>query len=78
MPLSLPTHHFLRLLAILVTAGTPALTARAADAPRPLQPEDVTLLRPVGDPQLSPDGTLVAYTVGTTDLAKDKGAVTSG
>ena len=46
----------------------------SADGPRPLQPEDVTLLRTVGDPQISPDGALVAYTVGTMDLAKDKRA----
>ena len=74
MNLCTSTHRFLRAVAILVAASPVASTARAADAPRSLQPEDIASLRTVGDPQLSPDGTLVAYTVGTMDLAKDKGA----
>ncbi len=57
-------------------AVLPVLLARSAsaDGPRPWQPEDITLLRSVGDPQISPDGASVAYTVGTMDLAKDKRA----
>lgn len=62
----------------LAFAGTIALFASApslrADGPRPIQPEDIALLRNVGDPEISPDGTAVAYTVTTTDLAKDKTA----
>ena len=73
MPLFTPTHRFLRSLAILVATSTATPIAHA-DEPRPLQPEDIALLRTVGDPQLSPDGASVAYTVGTTDLAKDKRA----
>ena len=57
-----------------MVVSTVAPAARAADAPRPLQPEDIALIRVVGDPQLSPDGAAVAYTVGTMDLAKDKRA----
>ncbi len=49
------------------------LSLRAAN-PRPLQPEDIALLHNVGDPEISPDGVHVVYTVGTTDLAKDKTA----
>ncbi len=43
-----------------------------APAPRPIQPEDFAALHDVGDPQLSPDGAWIVYTVKTTDLAKDK------
>ena len=49
-----------------------AAAALHAQAPRALQPADFAAQRDVSDPQLSPDGTLVAYTVRTTDLAKDK------
>ncbi len=43
-----------------------------AQTPRALKPADFAELRDVADPQLSPDGAWVAYTVKTTDLAKDK------
>ena len=39
---------------------------------RPLKPSDVYLLKNIGDPQPSPDGKWVAYTVSTVDTAKDK------
>ena len=61
------------LLAGLIAWFAP-VPAVSADGPRPLQPEDIALLRTVGDPQLSPDGAFVAYTVGTMDIAKDKRA----
>ena len=38
---------------------------------RSLVPTDVYLLKNVGDPQISPDGKWVAYTVSTVDTAKD-------
>ena len=74
-PVRRPGIHvtLLVLLAGLIVWLAPARSA-SADGPRPLQPEDVALLRAVGDPQLSPDGASVAYTVGTMDLAKDKRA----
>lgn len=49
-----------------------ATALSAAEAPRLLQPADFAALRTVSDPQLSPDGTAVAYVVKTVDLAKDK------
>lgn len=61
--------HLLSSLALLLV---PALFAAA---PRPLQLEDFAALRTVGDPQLSPDGAVVAYTVKTIDLAADKSPV---
>lgn len=50
------------------------LTSSAAFAQqkRALKPEDFAQIKNVGDPQLSPDGNWIAYTVSTTDLAKDK------
>lgn len=42
---------------------------------RPLEPKDFAQLREVADPQVSPDGRWVAYTVRSTDLQKDKHAV---
>ena len=38
---------------------------------RPLRPEDIYLLRMVSDPQLSPDGKRVAYTVSSSDEESD-------
>ena len=61
----------------LVTILAPLCLAAAAlpaqgPAPRPLRASDLYLLRTVNDPQLSPDGNWVAYTVTTADSAKDK------
>jgi dipeptidyl aminopeptidase/acylaminoacyl peptidase len=39
---------------------------------RPISLDDLVKIRSVGDPQRSPDGKWVAYTVGTTDAEKDK------
>jgi dipeptidyl aminopeptidase/acylaminoacyl peptidase len=48
-----------------------ANTARAAKK-HPIGPEDNWLLAHVGDPQISPDGTRVAYTVRTNDREKNE------
>ena len=55
------------LLAILVL-GTPGVTA----AQRPVEPRDLLRLREVRDPQLSPDGEWVAYTVTAADTVRDR------
>ena len=39
---------------------------------RPLQPSDVYRLQNIGDPQVSPEGNWVAYTLSSVDSAKDK------
>ncbi len=50
-----------------------AFPARAAEnAPRPIAIDDFAKLRRVAEPQRSPEGEWVAYTVGTTDVEKDK------
>jgi dipeptidyl aminopeptidase/acylaminoacyl peptidase len=44
----------------------------AQTAPHTLRLEDIARIREVRDPQCSPDGQWVAYTVGTTDVKEDK------
>lgn len=44
----------------------------AAQTKRPLSLDDLAKLHPVSDPQVSPDGAWVAYTMSTTDAATDK------
>jgi len=56
-------------LALAALLRTPS--AQAAD-PRPLTVDDFFALKSVGAPVLSPDGALVAYTVRSLDLTKDK------
>ena len=46
--------------------------AAAQGTKRPLRVGDMYRLKTVSDPQLSPDGAWVAYTVSTTDSARDK------
>lgn len=44
----------------------------AEPAKRPLSVDDMSKMRDVSDPQVSPDGKWIAYVVGTTDAEKDK------
>jgi dipeptidyl aminopeptidase/acylaminoacyl peptidase len=61
----------LLLTALVTTPSSDVLSAQAA--PRPLTSGDLVYrLRAVADPQLSPDGNWVAYTVTTTDSAKNR------
>jgi len=57
------------LLAALLAAPLAGLLA--AEAPRPLKVDDIFALKSVGDPQISPDGTWVAYTVRRLDPKED-------
>ena len=47
-------------------------TLAAAPSPRPFTLDDLAQMRSVSDPDISPDGARVAYTVRTTDLKDDK------
>jgi dipeptidyl aminopeptidase/acylaminoacyl peptidase len=58
----------IRIAALLFPILFPSLLA----ASRLLQPEDASALKTVGDPQLSPEGSWVAYTVRTLDLKEDR------
>ena len=60
----------LSLVALLVAA--PAIAQSPSATKRPLRVADLYRLRNVSDPQISPDGAWVAYTVSTVDSAKDK------
>jgi hypothetical protein len=61
------------LLVLASSALIPSLTTPLhAQGKRPLRSSDLYLLKDVRDPQLSPDGGWVAYTVTTVDSAKDK------
>lgn len=57
--------HALHLLAALSLAALLPSAARAQAAAHLPTPEDIVAIRQVGDPQLSPDGRRIAYTVGT-------------
>src|SRR6201987_601100 len=64
----LPLYIFLSL--ILSAGFTQAQSA--PKTPRPISVDDYFQIREVGDPQISPDGQVVAYTVTTASLATDK------
>ena len=61
-----------RLAAAAVAVASTWTPALAEAAGRPLAIDDFAKIRSVGDPQRSPDGKWVAYTVGTVDVGKDK------
>jgi dipeptidyl aminopeptidase/acylaminoacyl peptidase len=56
--------------AFFIAALAPPASGQAAK--RPIALDDLFKIKSVGSPQRSPDGKWVAYTVGTTDLEKDK------
>ena len=55
------------LLAVITGVCTGQLAAQ-----RPVETGDLNRIREVSDPQLSPDGKWVAYTVSTADTVEDK------
>src|SRR5437870_6517594 len=61
--------NFSRILFIILSA---VLVAPAQPAKRPLKLDDLARFRNVNDPQLSPDGQWIAYTVSTIDAKEDK------
>ena len=48
------------------------VTAGAQTAKRPYALDDLGKFKSVADPQVSPDGAWIAYTVGSVDVEKDK------
>ena len=56
----------------LLVVTVSALAAPQGPGKRVVQVGDMYRLKNVGDPQLSPDGAWVAYTVSSTDSSKDK------
>ena len=57
---------------VFLTAAMWTALAGAAPAPHFMGPEDIARLHAVGDPQVDPSGTWVAYTVAGTDAVADK------
>src|SRR5262245_31847119 len=62
-----------RLLFLAALVALAPVTARAADK-RPMTVDDLFKFKRVGDPQISPNGTQVVYTVAEVDLAANKTA----
>lgn len=56
---------------LLILACAFSLVAQTT-ARRPMKVDDLSRFRNVSDPQISPDGKWVAYTVSTTDVKEDK------
>lgn len=62
-----------RHLSLLLLAAALVAAPAALAATRPLTPTDLLSLATVRDPQISPDGAWVAYTVRNLDLEEDSG-----
>jgi dipeptidyl aminopeptidase/acylaminoacyl peptidase len=67
--------RFATQLAIIITFAAATLAAQTGGVKRPVRVTDFLQLRDVNDPQLSPDGAWIAYTVTSIDTAKDKSDV---
>ena len=59
-----------RIISVAVVAFS--LNAAGVHAQRPVDSDDLAKLRDVTDPQVSPDGAWIAYTVSVPDTAKDR------
>ena len=59
-------------LIIFVLSLAAVAAAKTAQPPRPFTIDDLIKTRRVSDPQVSPDGSLIAYTVTDTDKAANK------
>lgn len=59
-------------LAVVAALAAAALTPAPSLAQRAIVPSDLLRLRTVGEPQVSPDGEWVAFTVSRVDSTKDK------
>jgi dipeptidyl aminopeptidase/acylaminoacyl peptidase len=57
---------------VLVLALAVSQAAGQSPAPRKVNVDDINRLRDVSDPQISPDGAWVAYTVSVADTAEDQ------
>jgi dipeptidyl aminopeptidase/acylaminoacyl peptidase len=60
------------LVLLLAAVAAPATAEAQSAVKRPLSANDIYRYRSVNDPQISPDGAWVAYSVSAVDSAKDK------
>ena len=68
-------HRLTRLVpfvAFVISLSVAGSQVAAQTSKRPITLDDLAKLRSVADPQVSPDGKWVAYTVGTVDTEKDR------
>ena len=66
------TRPCVRTTSLLFALSVGLVSSVNAQAPRPIRSSDIYRLRDVGAARISPDGNWIAYTVTTTDSAKDK------
>jgi dipeptidyl aminopeptidase/acylaminoacyl peptidase len=64
--------RLLAFVCLLLTAFTPPLARSQSREKRVLNIDDLAAIRTVMDPQVSPEGSWVAYTVRTLDMKEDK------
>jgi dipeptidyl aminopeptidase/acylaminoacyl peptidase len=57
---------------LAVICGLTSLAVGGQASRRPLTPEDLFAIRDIGEVQVSPDGSTVAFTLATTDLAANR------
>src|ERR1043166_6389986 len=61
-----------RLLLLTLICASLGLSLAVAQTRHPLKLDDLARFRNVSDPQISPDGQWIAYTVSTIDAKEDK------
>src|SRR5438045_3999543 len=67
------TSHYMRIRLLLAVTGLFAVDLSAQGrVQRPMTFDDFAAVRNVGDPQISPDGQWVLYSVRTTDVTANK------
>src|SRR5262249_17533181 len=71
-PTSIAEDFLMRSFKIGIACLLTAISLEAQSTKRPIALDDLAKMRAVGDPQVSPDGKWVAYTVGSVDVEKDK------
>ena len=64
--------RFFALFTILILALASAAKAKEQQPTRPITIDDLLKVRRVSDPQVSPDGRWIAYTIADTDLAANR------
>lgn len=64
--------HRFRVLVILACTCVAGAAGAQSTGPRPLRASDIYRIKSVNDPQISPDGQWIAYSVSTADSTKDK------
>jgi len=64
--------RYVRTLFVCALVACACVAAAAQQAPRPFTVDEMLKIRRVGDPQLSPDGKLVAFTVGVPDVEANR------